>query len=50
MVPDDENSHAIANDSIQEVIREAAQIDAPEIAFVNMISIGPPGGIEHQMT
>jgi hypothetical protein len=50
VVTDDEDTHGIANNSIEEVVRKAAQVDAPEIAFVNMISIRPPGSIEHQMT
>jgi hypothetical protein len=38
MVPNDEDADAIADDSVEEVIRKAFQVGSPEVAFVNVVS------------
>lgn len=41
VVPDDQDAHAITDDSIKKVVWEAFQIGSPEVGFVNVISKRP---------
>ena len=48
MVPDDENAHAVAYNSIQEVIGETFEVRPPEVRFEEMVSLRPSGGVQNQ--
>jgi hypothetical protein len=50
MVAHDENSHDIANNTKQEVIREALQIHAAEIALANGEGFWPLGSLLHAIS
>ena len=50
MVSHDENSHDIANNTKQEVIREALQVHAAEITLANSEGFRPLGSLLHVMS
>lgn len=47
MVADHKNAHGIANDTKQEMIGKAMQIDASKFAFANCEGLRPVGGLLH---
>ena len=50
MVPDDENAHAIAHNSIEEVMGEVFQIGPPEVGFEKVVSVRATGSVQHETT
>jgi hypothetical protein len=50
MVSHDENSHGIANDTKEEMIRESLQVNAAEITLANSEGFRPLAGLAHVMS
>lgn len=50
MVANHKNAHGIADNSKQEMIGEALQIDASKVAFANCEGLRPVGGLLHVTT
>ena len=50
MVPDDEDAHAIAHDSIEEVIGESLEVGPPEVGFENVVSVRLTGSVQQEST
>jgi hypothetical protein len=48
VVSDDEDTHAIAYDPIQEMIGETFEVDPPQVGFEEMIAVGPTGGVQEE--
>ena len=50
MVSNDQDSHRIAGDSVQEVIGEAFEIDSPQVCPEKMVSGWPSRSVEEKTT
>jgi hypothetical protein len=48
VVSDDEDTHAIAYDPIQEMIGETFEVDPPQVGFEEMIPLRPTGGVQEE--
>ena len=46
MVPDHEDAHAIARDSIEEVIGKAIAVGSPKVGFENVVPVRPMGSVQ----
>jgi hypothetical protein len=50
MVPDDEDAHAIAHDSIEEVMGEVFEVGPPKVGFEKVVSVRATGSVQHKTT